>query len=80
MYKVLRGHSAAVTSVAFSENDRYLYTGSMDGTFRKWKLPEEKDYKSWNSSNDINYLMEEDIIEKPLLPPQLVKKDSFESL
>lgn len=37
--KVLYGHHGAVTSVAFSAKDKYLYTGSMDGKFRKWTLP-----------------------------------------
>ncbi len=79
LYKIFRGHSAAVTSVAFSANDRYLYTGSMDGTFRKWKLPEENDQIGWNSVKNIDYMIEEGLIDRPKLPFQIIKKDSLDS-
>ena len=67
LYKILRGHSAAVTSVAFSVNDRFLYTGSMDGTFKKWKLPDENQEGDWNKEMNIDYLVEEGIIDQPIL-------------
>ena len=79
LYKVLRGHTAAVTSVAFSANDRFLYTGSMDGTFRKWKLPEENNHVDWNSVKDVNDLIDDDIIDRPKLPTRMNRKDSFDS-
>ena len=75
LYKILRGHSAAVTSVAFSVNDRFLYTGSMDGTFKKWKLPDENQEGDWNKEMNIDYLVEEGIIDQPVLSPQMIRKD-----
>lgn len=36
----LRGHTAAVTSLVYSKTHRHLFTGSVDGTVRVWKIAE----------------------------------------
>ena len=36
--KELKGHTGAVTSVAFSAGNRFVYTGSLDETFKRWYL------------------------------------------
>src|SRR2546423_4624005 len=33
---ILKGHTAALTSVAYSPDGKYLATGSLDGTARVW--------------------------------------------
>jgi WD40 repeat protein len=36
----LKGHTASVTSLAFSEDGRWLTTASSDGTIRLWGVGE----------------------------------------
>ena len=39
LIKILNGHTKPITSVAFSAKDSFLYTMSMDSTFRQWRIP-----------------------------------------
>ncbi len=42
---VLRGHTAAVTSVAFSPDGKQIISGSMDNTLRLWDVASGKELK-----------------------------------
>ena len=41
LIKKLKGHNGPVTSVAFSRDNKYVFTGTSDGIYRKWELPKE---------------------------------------
>jgi len=36
--KTFRGHEAKITSIALSHENRYLVSGSADGTVRVWEV------------------------------------------
>ncbi|MEL4454897.1 AAA family ATPase [Lutimonas vermicola] len=57
LIKKLKGHTRTVTSVAFSANKKFVYSGSLDGTYRKWLLPPEilKDTIVYKSIKWHNY-------------------------
>jgi WD40 repeat protein len=42
-FRLLHGHAAAVTAVAFSPNERWLASSSLDGTARLWPAAEVLD-------------------------------------
>jgi WD40 repeat protein len=68
LVKVLNGHKGPVTAVAFSVNNNFVFTASIDGTFRKWQLP-EADHLSkinsiqWNKTKSFDSLFILKIIE-----------------
>merc|ERR1712023_209254 len=37
----LRGHRAPVLSLAYRQQDRVLFSGSVDGTIKAWRVPEQ---------------------------------------
>ncbi|NJL54059.1 hypothetical protein HC928_02085 [bacterium] len=40
IWHTLRGHTATVTNIVFSQDGHYLVSGSDDGTVRLWRVPE----------------------------------------
>ncbi len=76
LIKVLNGHTGPITSVAFSAKDSFLYSGSMDKTFRQWRVPKTMPKSSvpptapiqWNLVKSFNDLFDKKIIDT--LKPQ----------
>ena len=50
----LEGHSAAVTSIGFQKDGRYLYSGSEDGTIKVWDLRNPNYSRSFDSKGGVN--------------------------
>ncbi len=50
--RVLRGHTARVTSVAFAPDGKTVFSGSRDGTVREWDAVSEKIGRTFDSEND----------------------------
>ena len=40
--RILRGHGASVDALAMSHDDRYLWSGSVDGELRQWSIEESR--------------------------------------
>ena len=43
MYKILTGHTDSVSSVAISQDGKYLISGSADATIKVWNLKERRE-------------------------------------
>lgn len=63
LIKILNVNSGGFTSVAFSAKDSFVYTGSMDGTFRQWRVPSKEKRESWNMKLSFDKLFSMGIIE-----------------
>jgi G protein beta subunit-like protein len=50
----LDGHRAAVTSIGFQRDVRFLYSGSEDGTVKLWDLRSNTFSRSWDSKAAVN--------------------------
>ena len=50
----LEGHTAAVTSIGFQKDGRYLYSGSEDGTIKVWDLRNPNYSRSFESKGGVN--------------------------
>ena len=50
----LEGHTAAVTSIGFQKDGRYLYSGSEDGTIKVWDLRNPNYSRSFDSKGGVN--------------------------
>lgn len=50
----LEGHTAAVTSIGFQKDGRYLYSGSEDGTIKVWDLRNPNYSRSFDSKAGVN--------------------------
>lgn len=50
----LEGHTAAVTSIGFQKDGRYLYSGSEDGTIKVWDLRNNSYSRSFDCKGGVN--------------------------
>lgn len=50
----LEGHTAAVTSIGFQKDGRYLFSGSEDGTVKVWDLRNPNYSRSFDSKSGVN--------------------------
>lgn len=51
--RVLQGHSKWVTSIAFSPDNRYLASGSMDGTIKIWNTETGEALQTTKTERDL---------------------------
>jgi WD40 repeat protein len=59
----LKGHKDTITSVSFSTGDSFIYTGSINRTFRQWRVPDKENRTSWNMKLSFDELFSKGIID-----------------